>query len=490
MSTTRLLALCLCLLLESAGWSFAQRDVSFAPEVYAGRRARFLAQLDGAPFIIAGRNLVHDGEAKQEANFTYLTGVESPYAIFVAIPGEEKNREVLFLPEKYQFAGAQFPYDDDRFRDVSWNQPIRRLYPGDEAESRTGIGETYPLDEFAQRLPELVADAAIVFMAQESGTPYAPPGLAPHLTEHQQLERSISELLPRAQIRDASAKILTMQLVKDEHEIAALRRAAEISAMGLNEVLEKLRPGMNDLEIAGIMEAVWKREGSPRASFGPIVSSGAAAISLYTLKAEKYHSIDHVAQAGELVFIDYGAAEYRMYTSDICRTFPVSGTFTAEQRKYYEIVLEAQLAALAIVKPGVMMLDVVKAAAEVYRQHELTQYEDIDLMGADNVWGIMPSPTHYLERGEGLTPNYSGQGRGIRDLGHHIGLDTTESRDYSMPLVPGMVFTVEPKLYIPAQNMAIMIEDIILVTEDGYDNLSKDAVKGVREIERLMAASR
>lgn len=170
MSTTRLLALCLCLLLESAGWSFAQRDVSFAPEVYAGRRARFLAQLDGAPFIIAGRNLVHDGERKQEANFTYLTGVESPYAIFVAIPGEEKNREVLFLPEKYQFAGAQFPYDDDRFRDVSWNQPIRRLYPGDEAESRTGIGETYPLDEFAQRLPELVADAAIVCRDQRDGS--------------------------------------------------------------------------------------------------------------------------------------------------------------------------------------------------------------------------------------------------------------------------------------------------------------------------------
>lgn len=427
MSTTRLLALCLCLLLESAGWSFAQRDVSFAPEVYAGRRARFLAQLDGAPFIIAGRNLVHDGEAKQEANFTYLTGVESPYAIFVAIPGEEKNREVLFLPEKYQFAGAQFPYDTIVFATY---RGINR-FAGCTRVTKPSLG---PASEK---------------LIRSTNSPNAYPSSLP-----------------------------------------TLQSSAEISAMGLNEVLEKLRPGMNDLEIAGIMEAVWKREGSPRASFGPIVSSGAAAISLYTLKAEKYHSTDHVAQAGELVFIDYGAAEYRMYTSDICRTFPVSGTFTAEQRKYYEIVLEAQSAALAIVKPGVMMLDVVKAAAEVYRQHGLTAYEDIDLMGADNVWGIMPSPTHYLERGEGLTPNYSGQGRGIRDLGHHIGLDTTESRDYSMPLVPGMVFTVEPKLYIPAQNMAIMIEDIILVTEDGYDNLSKDAVKGVREIERLMAASR
>lgn len=468
----------------------AQRDVAFAPEVYAARRARLMAELDGAPLIIAGKNLVHAGEEKQDANFTYLTGVESPYAIFVAASTDGELREILFLPEQYQFAGAQFPYADDRFRQASWNQPIRRLYPGEKAEAQTGIGETLPIDEFARRLPELIGNAAVVFMAQQSGSPYVPPGLAPPLTEHQQLERAVSKLLPRARITDAGAKIRTMRLVKDQHEISALRRAAEISAIGLNEVLHTLAPGMNDLEIAGIMEAAWKREGSPRASFGPIVSSGSAAISLYTLKAEKYHSTDHVAGAGELVFIDYGAAEYQMYTSDICRTFPVSGSFSESQRKYYEIVLEAQQAALARIKPGVMMLEVVKAAAEVYHKHGLTQYESIDTMGVDSVWGIMPSPTHYVEREEGLTPNYSGQGRGIRDLGHHIGLETTESRDYSLPLKPGMVFTVEPKLYIPEDNLAIMIEDIILVTEDGYDNLSKDAAKSVADIERLMAEGR
>jgi Xaa-Pro aminopeptidase len=280
-----------------------------------------------------------------------------------------------------------------------------------------------------------------------------------------------------------------MRLVKDEHEIAALRRAAQISAESFREVLGTLRPGMRELEVAGLMEYVWKREGSPRAAFAPIVMAGPGAVSLFTLRAEAYNATNRVIRDGELVFIDYGAAEYQTYASDVCRTYPASGRFSPEQRRYYEIVLEAQEAALARIRPGAMMLDVIRAAAEVYRRHGLEQYEDIDRMGTDRVWGVMPSPTHYLGRGGGLTA-YSAQGSGVRDLGHHIGINATDSRDYSGPLVPGMVFTVEPKLYIPEKAIAIMIEDMILVTETGFENLSAGAPKTVQEIERAMAARR
>src|SRR6476469_2491941 len=108
-----------------------------------------------------------------------------------------------------------------------------------------------------------------------------------------------------------------------------------------------------------------------------------------------------------------------MYTADICRTFPVSGQFTPEQRKYYEIVLEAQETAIANMRPGVMMVDVIKKAAEVFRRHDLEQYENIERMGEDKVWGMMPSPTHYLKSNAGLVP-YSPVGPGSRALGHHI----------------------------------------------------------------------
>jgi Xaa-Pro aminopeptidase len=246
---------------------------------------------------------------------------------------------------------------------------------------------------------------------------------------------------------------------------------------------------MNDLELAGLMEFVWKREGSPRPAFPPIVSSGENALTFFSLLRENYNSVDRVMRAGDLVFVDYGAAEYRTYAADICRTWPVSGQFTPEQRKYYDIVLEAQEAAIEAIKPGVMMLDVIKAAAQVFRKHGLEQYENIARMGEDRVWGIMPSPTHYLTRNAGIV-RYSPLGRGVRDLGHHIGLEVQDSRDYSTPLRPGMVFTIEPKIYIPEKNIAIMIEDMILVTEIGYENLSASVPKRAVDIERVIAEGR
>lgn len=461
---------------------FAQSDVAFPPEVYAARRARLAEQLGGAPIIVPGAYLIaNGGEDRQDPNFFYLTGVESPYAILVIT----SRREVLFLPERYQFAGAQYPMEDPRFRRAAWNQPIRRLSPGPDASRATGIAEIHPVDSFAAWLPELTGDAPVVHFAGSRAELYAPPGLERPLTFHQQLERSVAARLPGKRLADVSPLIARMRLIKDAHEIAALRRAAEISARSFVDVLRALRPGVKDLEIAGLMEYAWKRDGSPRAAFGVIVSSGPSAVSLFTLKSENYRSTDRVMQAGELVFIDYGAAEYRMYASDVCRTYPVSGRFTPEQRRFYEIVLEAQEAALAAIRPGVMMLDLIRAAAAVYRRHGLEQYEDIGRMGEDRVWGVMPSPTHFLTRNGGLT-RYSALGSGVRDLGHHIGLEASESRDYSMPLAPGMVFTVEPKLYIPERGIAIMIEDMILVTDTGYENLSAGAPKTVDEIEREM----
>ncbi len=131
------------------------------------------------------------------------------------------------------------------------------------------------------------------------------------------------------------------------------------------------------------------------------------------------------------------------------------------------------------------MVDVIRKSAEVFRKHGLEQFEDPAKMGADRVWGIMPSPTHYLARNAGIVP-YTPRGVGVRDLGHHIGLETHDSRNYSVPLEPGMVVTIEPKIYIPDQNIAIMIEDMILVTADGNENLSSATPKTAAEVEAAM----
>ena len=467
----------------------AQSDVAFPPDVYAARRARLVEQLD-APVIVTSEYMIrHGGEKKQEPNFFYLTGVESPYAILYIEPdGSGGAREALFLPSHREFAGAQYSFQDPRLLDSAWNRLIRRLEPGDDAERATGIAETFPLSEFTARLQEFTARDGQIYFAKESGSLYAPPGLVPPLTLRQQLEISVSEALGGRELADATPAIERMRVIKDSWEVDALRRAAQISADGLVEAMRHIEPGMNDLEVAGIMEWAWKRGGSPRTAFPPIVASGPDAVSLFTIRSENYNQVDREMLDGDLVFIDYGAAEWAMYGSDVCRTFPVSGRFSDEQRELYEIVLEAQLAAIEQVRPGASILDVIRAAATVFQAHGLEDNEDIDRMGAQRVWGLMPSPTHCLTQGKGLTQYTAVAGLGVRDIGHHVGLEATDGRDYTTPLEPGMVFTVEPKLYAPELDIAIMIEDVILVTEDGFENLSIHAPRTVEEIERIMGA--
>lgn len=481
------------LALASAQPLAAQSDAAFAPSVYAARRAKLVRETGAAIVLVPGRLLAGaDDNNKQDPDFWYLTGVESPFAVLVLIPRKEPGaapRSLLFLPEPYQFAGGQFPALDEGFRRAIWNRPRRRLAPGAAAAQATGVDETYPVDELVPRLRTLVSETRVIYTPLGEEVRYAPPGMTRPRSFIEQFAAALTTAVPNVEWRDVTPLVRRMRLVKDEHEIAALRRAADISALGMMAGMHALRPGMNDLELAGLMEYVWKRAGSPRPAFPPIVSSGAHALTFFSLLRENYHSVDRVMRAGDLVFVDYGAAEFRTYAADICRTWPVSGRFSAEQRTYYDIVLEAQEAAIAAIKPGVMMLDVIKAAAHVFRRHGLEQYEDIVRMGEDRVWGIMPSPTHYLARDAGIV-RYSPLGRGVRDLGHHIGLEVQDSRDYSMPLQAGMVVTIEPKIYIPEKNIAIMIEDMILVTESGHENLSASVPKRAVDVERAIAQGR
>ncbi len=416
---------------------YGQSNVAFAPEVYEARRAKLIEQIGEGAAIVPSGYLVGRlswGQVKMDPNFWYLTGVESPYAVLVVT----RDRTALFLPTEHQFLGGQYPTADfEAFREARWNRPGPwRFPPGPEANELTGIDETYPLGELAERLDALVGEAPAVYLPLDDRELYAPPGFAPPSTISQQMAQSIADRVNAPEVRDLAPILARLRLIKDEWEIAALRRAAEISAKAMVAAMRQVRPGMNDLEVAGLMEYVWKQEGSPRPAFEIIVKSGSR-MTFFTIANEQYSATDRVMRDGELLFVDYGAAEYMTYTSDICRTFPVSGRFTEEQRMYYDIVDEARAAAIAMIKPGVMLLDAVKAAAEVFREHGLEQYEDIETMGADRVWGILPSPTHYLTRDAGMV-------RRVRALGHFIGLQVADPGDVTRPLEAGMVFTVEP----------------------------------------------
>lgn len=474
---------------------FAQSPVAFPSEVYEARRMRLAAQVGGAAIIVPGRYLVGEHELpKQDPNFWYLTGVESPYAILIIAPDTRPgalagtSRTALFLPDSFQFAGAQFPYEDSLFRRAPWNIPRQRMSPGPDASAASGITETYRVREFLQRVNEIVGPAKTLYLPMAFDSMYAPLGMLPPRSVEEQVARSIADRVGDREVKDVLPLIRRMRLVKDSYEIAALRNAARISAESMIELMRRVAPGMNDLSAAGLLENEWKRRGSQRPSFAPIIGSGPNAMTFFTVMGENYQAVNRTMEAGDLLFVDYGAAEYNMYASDICRTLPVSGKFTVDQRFYYDIVLEAQEAAIAAVKPGAMMIDVIKAAAAVFKKHKLDTFERSD-MGGDHIWGVMPSPTHYINRGLGIT-KYTRYGAGVRDVGHHVGLEATDGRDWTVPLQAGMVITIEPKLYIPDKQIAIMIEDMILVTPTGRENLSSAAPKRAVDIERMMAPRR
>ena len=456
----------------------AARVEQFATEVYANRRER-LAEIVGAGILVVPGGQSDGIRTFRQADaLNYLTGVEIPLSILVIVPAA--GRILLFVPDRYQgvtMQASMLPLETQR--EAAWNRN-QRMVPGPELRSLTGIEEIYRVDEFFDVAGPLLATTDRVLVAYDETELYQPPPLSPARTHSRQFADSLAAAYPSAAVENLNAYINPMRLVKDAAEIAALRKAAQITAEGINDLLTELRPGMTERMAAGMLIANWMLRGAHRVPFDPFIKSGAGAVGLYSIAYDDYDAFGGLIRDGDLVFIDDGA-EYGYYAADVCRTVPANGRFTAPQRRYYDIVLEALDAAIAQVRPGVTMEEVVKAAAEVFDRQGLAANEDMVGRELDDVWGLMPSPTFYVRQGHGLTP-------GVRDIGHHIGLAAMDSHDYSSPLAPGWVFTLEPKIYAPDLGLAVMVEDMILVTEDGAENLSGNAVRTAVEIEAMMAS--
>lgn len=252
----------------------AQSDIAFPRDTYAARRVRLAAETGNAAVIIPGAYLIsHASLVRQDADFWYLTGVESPYSVLVLTKRAGAVRRTLFLPEKYEFAGGQFPMADDGFRRAVWNRPVGRLEPGKAAAEDAGTTETFPLAELADRLRELVT-AEVVYVPHCEEPLYAPRGFEPPSSVKMHITSAIMARLESKTFRNITPLVRRMRFIKDAYEIAALRKAAEISGLGLVTVMRSIRASMNDREVAGLMEYTWKQAGSPRAAFATVVGSG------------------------------------------------------------------------------------------------------------------------------------------------------------------------------------------------------------------------
>ena len=428
---------------------------------FARRRKQLMRMMDkhaiaiipAAPVRIRNRDVEYP--YRQDSDFLYLTGFSEPEAVAVLVPGREHGEYVLFCRER---------------------DPVMETWHGhragqDGAIEQYGADDSFPISDIDEILPGLMEDRDTVYYTMGRDTDF-----------DQKLMGWINRL--REQVRAGAHPphefisleylLHDMRLYKSRSEIKAMKEAARIAVAAHQRAMRVCRPGMKEYEIEAELLYAFRRNGAEPA-YQSIVGGGANACILhYTENRDELRD-------GDLLLIDAGA-EYLGYASDITRTFPVNGRFSDAQRELYEVVLEAQAAAIARTVPGNHWNDPHMAAVKV-----LTR-------GLVELGLLKGKPARLIKEGE-YRRFY------MHRTGHWLGLDVHDVGDYKLDeewrlLEPGMVTTVEPGLYIPAgskgvpkryHDIGIRIEDDVLVTKDGHDVLTEAAPKHPDAIEALMS---
>jgi len=447
---TRWVAVCamVCAVPLLATLASAQQRREREPNsVYAQRRAKLAAPVDGPIVLLGLGGREVDAQSyvfAQEDNFYYLTGHNEEGAGLILLPpadskarrdNSEGAREILFLPEKNPAR--------ERWDGV-------RMSPSDPGiQARTGFTDVRVFADMRETVEKLAKFYPNVYTI----LPYEKElGGYPHEKETVEWLKLAA---PQANLKDIRASIEELRLIKSPTEIALLREAIDLSVDAHFAAMKMMRPGLWEYQVAAKMVEVHAMGGSEAEAYAPIVGAGPNSTALH------YDRLGRKIQDGDIVVLDVGA-QYSGYAADITRTLPANGKFTARQREIYDIVLGAQNAALAALKPGADMCR--KGKNSVYK----LAYEYINSHGKD-------------QNGKSLGQYF------IHGLGHNIGLDVHDPGDSCKPLMVGQVVTVEPGIYIPEENLGVRIEDDILITDSGYEMLSGKLPRTAEEVEKIMA---
>ncbi len=388
-----------------------------------------------------------------DSYFYYLSGFPEPEAVLVLIAGA-KPKCILFCREK---------------------NPEREIWDGfrygpDQAREIFGFEEAHPISELDELMPQFLANQPSVFCDVGSDGDWDSRVIGWINKVRAQVRSGVTA---PAMICDIRLFLDDMRLIKDQHELGTMRRAADISAEAHCRAMRATRPGLREYEVEAEIVHEFRRRGAQAPAYAPIVAGGANSCVLH------YVQNDAILKDGELLLIDAGC-ELDGYASDITRTFPVGGKFAGPQRDIYEMVLAAQTAAIAEVKPGAEWENPHNAAVKVLAQGMV----DLGLCK-----GTVDSAIE------------SGDYRRffMHRAGHWLGLDVHDAGDYKrngkwVELRPGMVLTVEPGCYVrPGEgvpekfwNIGVRIEDDALVTGRGCEIITAAAPKKIEDIESLM----
>ncbi len=432
-------------------------------QAYARRRRQLMRMageqailvLPSAPERIRSRDTHHD--YRQDSDLWYLTGFAEPDAVLVLVPGRAHGESLLFCRER----------DPER---EGWDGP--RAGP-EGAVERLGMDDAYPIEDLDEILPGLLEGRTRVYYHFGRDTEF-------DLKLIGWLNRVRAEVRLGAQapheFLELGHLLDEMRLLKSSDELKLMRRAAAISVEAHEAAMRAARPGVREYEVQAALEYVFRRHGAVPA-YGSIVAAGANACVLH------YRANDAQARRGELMLVDAGA-EYRGYAADISRTFPVGGRFGKAQRALHDLVLAAQAAALAQARPGVPYDAGHQAAVATLSEGLLSL-------------GLLRGKLEKVVASGAYKRYYR------HKTGHWLGLDVHDAGEYridgeSRLLEPGMVFTIEPGLYIPQDDtsveaqwrgIGIRIEDDVAITSDGHEVLTAGLARSADEIEAFMAAA-
>jgi Xaa-Pro aminopeptidase len=411
--------------------------------VFAERRAKLIAAV-GVPIVIFGYTGHEEANPSyvfmQEENFYYLTGHNEEGAALLLVPesaaqkGWTGPREILYLPPR-------------NLAEEKWNGP--RMGPDDPGiKDRTGFAD---VETFA-KLRDTLAALAKTFPEMYTELPGPHDEGYPHAVNW---SKWVKDAAPQATFKDVSPAVGTLRAIKSPGELALLTKAIEASIDAHFAAMKMMHSGLYEYQVAANMVEIHGEAGCETEAYAPIVGSGINSTVLH------YNKIDRQIDGGEIVLLDV-AGQYSGYAADITRTIPADGKFTPRQREIYEIVLGAQNAALAALKPGMMM------GGQGPNSLQKIAMEYIDSHGKD-------------KEGRSLGRYY------IHGLSHHLGLNVHDPSGPPRPLEAGMVITIEPGIYIPEENLGVRIEDDVLITPTGYKLLTARLPRSPDEIEKIMA---
>jgi Xaa-Pro aminopeptidase len=392
-----------------------------------------------------------DQDFKQEKNLYYLTGVEVPNSFILIDPRKKEVRlytdwtgqQELEATRKLDYISGPFP---------------TKAFLLDLQIAASNYSFLYALYVPFPRAGTLYGYTGAL-------TGVFPPGLGEPVTEETQFARKLSEVFPSLRIKSLLPVLENMQKIKQPEEIRLLRLANDVGVQGVVEAIKALRPGLFDHDISAVLGYEFTRGGSESPTFAMNVMSGPNIFLNLLPLWSNYDHLDRQLKPGEGVFIDAGA-EVNYYVSDMGRTAPVSGKFTTEQRKLYDVYLPCFLKAEHSVHPGISQHDLVNICVASVKDELASLDEDyLHEAASDFIREVSSHPTlgHYQD---------------LKVLGAGAANDD--------PLEPGMVFAIEPILYSRKQHFAVFMEDVILVTKNGYEVLSRGMPYTPDEIEKLM----